>query len=307
MIPQANSALPGFVRRAAALNEHLPLIVFPQRGAGMAADAARSARACVERYLTQTGCILFRDFSIDGPGPFRQWVMSLGFEQPTSPAGALASGARAPVRDPFSLPEQGFAMQALRVNASARQPLLWLRCASQRYPLEEALVADNREIYRRLSLAVRTRFLSRGLLYERALPASGRLGWSEHFGTSDAREVEAWCCAHRVSFHWRAGELLLRQQQPALIQDRVTGENIWRNSLLSHVLGAHTPAGYERYGLAVRYGDGSPIGSADLENVRAAFEASASVVPLERDDVLLLDPQLLWHAQIPHLLGALRV
>ncbi|HTU63435.1 MAG TPA: TauD/TfdA family dioxygenase [Polyangiales bacterium] len=306
MNSQSYGELPAFVRPGAALSEHLPLIVFPQSAGPAALSSTRAARVCIDRYLPRTGCMLFRAFGIDGPEHFVKWVDAFGFEpsDPVRSGTQQALGLSSPSHSLLARSERRFALQALRVNGHAQRPLLWLYCATPRYALEESLIADHRELYRRLSLSIRTRFLSRGLLYRRTFASCGRYGWAEHFGTTDRATIEASCRREGVSVRWTAnGDCALSWRCPALLSHPVTRENVCHNCLLSCLSDGAEPAPLgNQPGLEVRYGDGSQITNAELENVRAAFEASASVIPLERGDVLLIDPLLIWHAQVPYLL-----
>lgn len=287
--------------QSAGLREDLPLTVFPQ-GPQPLSDA-RTLRGCAERYLTRFGCILFRGFALGEPGALTRFVKA--FNYATHETEVL--GSRAPARVMprlFMPPRRRFELICTHTARTTRGAVVWLHCRTGRPRLYEAVVADQREVYRRLSLSTRTALLGRGLRFTRTLPCLGPRGWQAAFGTRERTKVDTWCRLSAVACTWLAGDALqLTRVEPALGHHPDKGEAIWASPLLTSLLFTDDAATRRTGGslLELHHADGSPLASAHLENVRAAVAASASVIPWERGDILMLDPQLLWQASVPHL------
>ncbi|HUP19962.1 MAG TPA: TauD/TfdA family dioxygenase [Gemmatimonadota bacterium] len=184
-------------------------------------------------------------------------------------------------------------------------------------------LSDVRQAYRDLAPDVRERFESRGVLYEQEIPRAGRRirGWPAVFGTEVREEVEDTCRAMGIESEWGPDGLLrLREVRPAVIDHPRTGERVWFNqanlyhsSFASELRHARRPGLalaarlMERIGRApapagvrVRYGDGSPIPRADVEEVRRCLWSHEFHFEWRRGDLLLLDNTGVAHGRQPY-------
>ena len=244
-------------------HEALPLVVFP-RGPSAAADRAAALRGCAERYLPRVGSILFRGFAVHGAAEFRRFVQGFGACVSTPLHAAALGGFAGPGR-------------------------LWLGCAAEAAETCRTRIADNRELYANLSVALRTRIIERGLRF--VLTLGGQAGWRDVFQTEDRAQLEAFCRAHGTRFEWLPQDALrIERKGPRLARHPDTGEPSWIDAgPLLHYAWGQTDAALGGATFEVLYGDGArfepPLGDGIVE----AFSASASRVEWEAGDVLLID------------------
>ncbi len=295
IVPDATETQAATREKRAVWREGLPLVVFPHGSAPLSDDALSALSRCANRYLPRQGAILFRGFNIGDTSDFARFAGAFGdpLEQPTL-NDALSPAAPRPCSGQF-----------VRARAYGPRPLLWLHWAA-RPRWDEALIVDHREIYRRLSLAVRTRFLSRGLRRSRILARAGQTGWQAIFHTALKSQVENACRTLDIAFTWLEHEqLLVSRMEPAVFVHPVSNEPAWLNHrLISAVAqlgqsrrsdtGAHPTT-------ETRHADGAAIDPRDITQLRAAFDVSARILPLEAGDILMVDPRITWHVHMPHL------
>ena len=143
-------------------------------------------------------------------------------------------------------------------------------------------MADCRNVYRRISPALRERLEERDYLYVRHFGTGMGLRWQEAFQTTDRRAVEKYCADNDVEFSWGPGEeLTTRQRRPVSAAHPETGEMTWFNHLTFFNVSALDPMvaeallsmGKENLPNNTYYGDGAEIQRAVLDEIRAAYDA----------------------------------
>jgi alpha-ketoglutarate-dependent taurine dioxygenase len=174
----------------------------------------------------------------------------------------------------------------------------------------ETPLADSALVYDRLPAATRERFERDGVMYVRNFGHGLDLSWQEVFQTADRGEVDAYCGEHGIQTEWLGGEKLrTRQVVQAATRSRVTGKMVWFNQAhLFHI--SSLPAHVEdelRESFAedelprnVMYGDGSPLDSAGLAEIRAAYAAEEIVFPWQAGDVVIIDNEQFAHGRRPY-------
>lgn len=175
------------------------------------------------------------------------------------------------------------------------------------------LLADSREILRRIDPDVRALFVARGVRYVRNLhDGSGVLGksWQQTFETDSRAEVEQYCADHQIRFEWSTQGLRLVQLQPATRRHPVSGDEVWFNQADQFHPSTNEAEVYE----ALRnlfpdpqdmphyacFGDGSEIGVDVLEHVRAVAADAVRLFDWRAGDVLVVDNMLCAHGRSPY-------
>lgn len=96
----------------------------------------------------------------------------------------------------------------------------------------ETPLADVRNVYERLDLAMRVKFEKKGWRLVRNYGTGLGLTWQESFHTQDISKVEAYCREGDVDFEWYGDDNLRTfQTRPAVARHPRTGETVWFNHL----------------------------------------------------------------------------
>ncbi|GAB5097907.1 TauD/TfdA family dioxygenase [Caballeronia sp. HLA56] len=171
-------------------------------------------------------------------------------------------------------------------------------------------VADSRVVYQLLDPALRRLFASKQIMYVRNFGNGLDVPWEQVFGTEDRAEVERYCRANRIAFEWLDdGEALRTRQvcQSELVHPR-TGETVWFNQAhLFHV--SNLPddvrealleiVDEDRLPRNTCFGDGTPIDTAMLDEIRAVYRDTMLSFPWQPNDLLALDNVLMSHGRAP--------
>ncbi|QWP75368.1 TauD/TfdA family dioxygenase [Lysobacter sp. K5869] len=167
-------------------------------------------------------------------------------------------------------------------------------------------ICDSRKVLAEIPDRVRERFERNGVMYVRNY-SDIDIPWTEVFQTDDRAQVEEFCAANGLQWEWRDGERLrTRQINQATAVHPVTAAKVWFNqahlfhvtnlepelraSLLSVMEEAELPRN-------TYYGDGEPIDTAVLDEVRAVYERNQISFEWQRNDLLLLDNMLYSHGR----------
>jgi hypothetical protein len=158
------------------------------------------------------------------------------------------------------------------------------------------VVADGREVYGRLSSALRSHLEANEFcdVLEFFGPAQPQARtWQEALGTTRRADVETWCRNRGVTWEWLPHDgLRLRHARSPSVVHPSTRARLWSSY-------AHLPADLLRErGQALEYMNGDAVEVALLDEVREAFAASACELTLEPGDILLLDNLLMAHAPL---------
>jgi alpha-ketoglutarate-dependent taurine dioxygenase len=298
---------------AGAAAPALPRGVEPAPGgpSDLARFAADRREALLEE-LRRHGALLLRGFEGAGLEAMRGVVLALCGEpmeytdraaHRTHLAGRVYTSADYPPSHEIFLHNES--------TYAARWPQkLFLHCLRPAQAGGATPVADVRRVLARLRPSTRRAFAARGVLYVRNF-GKGIFGpsWQDAFQTGDRADVDAYCRANGVEATWLGPDRLrTRQVRPALIRHPVTREPVWFN----HAAALHVTTLPERarrtvtklfaeddYPSQTYYGDGTPIETDVLDEVRAAYRAEAVRFDWRRGDLLLLDNVLVAHGRDP--------
>jgi alpha-ketoglutarate-dependent taurine dioxygenase len=133
------------------------------------------------------------------------------------------------------------------------------------------------------------------------------LSWSTAFGTQDKDVVAKYCDENLISFQWCAdGHLRTVQRRSALISHPSTAAHVWFNHVVFWNEWSLDPdvrevfiedLGAENLPFGTVYGDGQPIGKADIEVIDEAYRQATVRETWKPGDVMLVDNILSAHGR----------
>lgn len=187
---------------------------------------------------------------------------------------------------------------------------IWFFCSKAAQERGYTPIADSREVFKRLDSRIRQRFIDKKVMYVRNYGNGLEVPWQTVFNTTDRAAVEAYCEKEHIAFEWKDDhELRTRQVCQAIAIHPHTGEQVWfnqahlfhisnldpvvRNVLLAVVKEEDLPR-------SAYYGEGTPIESAVLDEIRAVHTSLTVEFPWQEGDVLMLDNMLVAHGRTPY-------
>ena len=290
----------------------LPLLLKADATGQPLGEALPMLREKIDRYLIDSGGIVFRDFSLDGPGAFRAFAADFGhplltYEFGSTPRSQVTSGVYTSTEYP---PHQHIPLHNEQAYTRDWPMKIWFYCMQPALEGGETPIADSRAIYRDMPPAIRERFADKGVMYVRNYGNGLDVDWQQVFGTDSRAEVEAYCARHYIECEWKEdGELRTRQICQGTAQHPVTGEWVWFNQAqLFHVSNLEPEVRESLLDVVddeadlprnVLYGDGSAIDDETLSTVRTVLERHKISFPWQAGDVVMLDNMLTAHARAP--------
>lgn len=299
-------------------DERAPLVIEPQvEGVNPTSWLARH-REQLEAQLLRHGGLLFRNFNLQGVDGFERFIKSfaeelLEYSYQSTPRSAVGGQIYTSTEYPAT---QTIPLHNEMAYAHMWPMKIWFHCLTPAERGGETPIADSRKVWARIDPKIRERFIEKKVMYVRNYDEVLDLSWSTVFQTTDRLEVEAYCRQAGIEFEWRERNCLRTRQvcQAAAMHPR-TGEWVWFNQAhLFHVSNLE-PAVREAlastyqeedYPRHAYYGDGSPIESETLVNIREAYARETIVFQWQAGDVLMLDNMLMAHGRQPFT-GARRV
>lgn len=275
----------------------LPLLVQP----GLPDQALRrvlpALHQVVEDELPRSGALLLRGFQSFGEQDLAAFVRSFGHLP-----------FRRTLAAPETAPQDALALHNEQSDAALWPMKLWFHCLQAG---GEVILADGREVYRRLDFSLRKRFASKRLMYVRNFGNGLDVPWQTAFATSDRNLVEGILRARQIHYEWKGdGQLRTRQVAQAVACHPGTGELVWFNQ--AHVWHfSSLPAVQQANLLAilpssldlprhVYYGDGSELEPDALAQIRGVLDECSVAFAWEKGDVLMLDNMLTLHGRSHH-------
>jgi alpha-ketoglutarate-dependent taurine dioxygenase len=182
----------------------------------------------------------------------------------------------------------------------------------------ETLLADFRELGRRIPRRFWDEVAARGVRYERNFRAPGEMDptlgvmhktWPDTFATHDPAEAERACRSVGLDPVWRDdGSLSTLYTARGFIEHPLTGDTIWFNHIASQMmnrqmLGPFFELFHAHYGdgrpraYHTTYGDGGAIDPADVENLYVVFECITQSFRWHDGDLLLIDNIMTAHGR----------
>jgi amino acid adenylation domain-containing protein/FkbM family methyltransferase len=293
-----------------ATDQRLPLVVQSSFAEVDLATWARHHEEMIEAELLRHGAILFRGFNVKSIAAFEEFTHAVSRElleygERSSPRTRLSAGIYTSTDHP--------ADQHIVLHNEQSYTLNWPMkiCFCCQMPAQQGgrtPIAGSREIYRLLDPGLIRLFEQKLVMYVRNYGDGLGLPWQEVFQTRVRAEVEAHCRRAEIVCEWKDGDrLCTRQLRPAVRTHPKTGEWVWFNhALFFHVssLDATTQAAFagltaDELPFNTLFGDGMPIDSSLMEEIREAYREATVSFPWQAGDVLMLDNMLVAHGREP--------
>ena len=186
---------------------------------------------------------------------------------------------------------------------------IWFYCGQAPEEGGYTPIADSREVYRRIPACIREHFNRKQVMYMRNYGNGLDVPWQKVFNTEDPAVVEAFCRTNGILYEWKAdGELRTRQVAQAIAVHPLTGETVWFNQAhLFHVSNLEPAVREDLLAVVAEedlprnacYGDGSPIESDLLDEIRDVYRSVAVQFSWQEGDVMMLDNMLAAHGRTP--------
>lgn len=288
-----------FPRQISPASEKLDLI-----------DWARPQRDALVDELHRHGAILFRGFEVGSADRFREFAQLfaplLDYRERAAPRTAVSSNVYTSTEFP---PDQIIPMHH-EMSYSHNWPIkLFFYCAVPPTQGGCTPVVDDRALIDQIPEDVKNRFLEKKVMYVRNYGEGVDMPWQEVFQTDDRAAVEAYCHRSHTEVEWKDGDRLrTRSIRQVVATHPVTGDTVWfnhaymfhhsnlepsvRDALLAEFAEDELPRN-------AFYGDGTPIESSILEELKALYEREAVRFKWEQDDVMMVDNFLVSHGREP--------
>jgi alpha-ketoglutarate-dependent taurine dioxygenase len=272
---------------------------------------AEDNREFIERQLLEWGAVLFRGFKVDGSPQFEQFARAisgqlLDYRERAAPRREVSPRVYTSTEFPA---DQSIPLHHEMSYSHNWPTKIWFFCAQPALQGGSTPIANDREVFNLISPKIKRRFLEKKVMYVRNYGEGLDLSWQEAFQTDDRSVVERYCSQACAQFEWREGNRLrTRQVRQVTASHPKTGEVVWFNH--AHMFHVSNLTEDVRAALLSEfkddeiprnafYGDGSPIESSVLDEIREVYQQSAVIFPWRRGDILMLDNFLASHGREP--------
>jgi len=291
--------------------EHFPLVVEPNVENLNPVSWALSQRAFIESELLKHGGILFRHFDVDSASRFEDFARALDPElldyfERAAPRREVGKNIYTSTEYP---PDQAIPLHHEMSYSHNWPTKIWFYCAQPAESGGATPIANDRKVFALLDPSIKERFMRRKVMYVRNYGEGLDLSWREAFQTEDRAAVEEYCRHARMTYEWRDGDRLrTRAVRQIVARHPQTGESVWFNHAHMFHISNVEPAAREALLAHYKedelprnsfYGDGSPIESSALEEIRRVYTEAAITFLWQKGDVLLLDNFLASHGREP--------
>jgi len=291
--------------------KHFPLVIKPHAAGLNLAAWAGSNRDFIESRLLEHGAVLFRDFKVEEVSEFERFARAisghlLDYRERAAPRKEVSSQVYTSTEFPA---DQSIPLHHEMSYSHNWPTKIWFYCAQPAQHGGSTPIANDREVFNLIDPKIKERFLEKGVMYVRNYGEGLDMSWQVAFQTDDRSVVEAYCRQASAQFEWRDGDRLrTRQARQVTARHPKTGDLVWfnhahmfhisnltqevRDALLSEFKEDEIPRN-------AFYGDGSPIESSILDEIRDVYARSAVIFPWRQGDILMLDNFLASHGREP--------
>jgi alpha-ketoglutarate-dependent taurine dioxygenase len=289
--------------------ERFPLVIEPEGEGLNLAGWARGNRGAIEEELMRHGAILFRGFNVDSVNRFGEFARAispelLDYRERAAPRVEVERNIYSSTEYPA---DQQIPLHH-EMSYSHNWPMkLWFHCVK---PAEEGgatPIADDRRVFRRLAPRIKEVFMRKKVLYVRNYGDVLDLPWQEVFQTTDRLVVEEYCRQARTELEWKEGNgLRTKQVRQAVAIHPKSGEMVWFNHAhMFHISNLDPEVresllvefGEEDLPRNAYYGDGTPIETSVLDEIRGVYQEAAVTFSWRQGDVLMVDNILASHGR----------
>ena len=272
---------------------------------------AETNRERLQQELLRHGALLFRGFEVAGVERFEEFARAispelLDYRERAAPRVEVGrniyTSTEYPAQHPIPLHHE--------MSYSHNWPTkIWFCCVQAPQQRGATPIADDRKVFRRIDPRIKETFMRKKVMYTRNYGEGVDLSWQEAFQTTDRALVENYCREAHTEFEWKGGDRLkTRQVRQAVATHPQTGETVWFNH--AHMFHISNVAPDVRAALLEQfkeedlprnayYGDGTPIETSVLDEIRGIYQEEAVVFPWREGDIMMLDNFLATHGREP--------
>lgn len=306
----ADSAVDALFSTGVLSEARLPLVMTAKAGPTLS-EFFPTAQRAADRYLSIHGGVLFRGLPLLSPSDFESFVKALtpsmiGYEFGSTPRSQVQNQVYTSTEYP---PHQHIPLHNEQAYTTEWPMKIWFYCGQAAEEGGYTPIADSREVFARIPAPIRERFTRKQVMYVRNYGNGLDVPWQKVFNTDDRGTVESFCRKNGIQFEWKSdGELRTRQVAQAVAVHPRTHEQVWFNQAHLFHLSNLEPAVQEALLGAVSeedlprhayYGDGTPIETEVLDEIRDVYRCCAIQFAWRRGDVLMLDNMLAAHGRTP--------
>ena len=292
-------------------DEVLPLIVEPRLENVNLASWAALNREWIETQLLRHGGMLFRGFEVKEIERFEEFARAispelLDYKERAAPRVEVGQNIYTSTEYPA---DQHIPLHHEMSYSHNWPTKIWFFCVQPAQERGATPVANDRKVFARIDPKIKETFMRKKVMYVRNYGEGVDLSWQDVFQTTDRTKVEEYCRQARTDFEWKSNDRLrTRQVRQVTATHPRTGETVWfnhahmfhlsnlepvvRESLLSQFKEEDLPRN-------AYYGDGSPIETSVLDEIRGIYQETAITFPWQKGDILMLDNFLASHGREP--------
>jgi alpha-ketoglutarate-dependent taurine dioxygenase len=289
----------------------LPLVVRPAVKGLNLTSWAQNNQQFIETNLLKHGGILFRKFQVNGAADFENFIKALAGELLQY---SYRSTPRSHVSGNIYTSTEYPAEQSIPLHNEMAYSRQWpmkigFHCVQPAEQGGETPIADSRKVFQAIDSIIREKFIQKQVMYVRNYGNGLDLPWQNVFQTTEKLQVEEYCHNQNIEFEWYGQDgLKTRQVCQAVAKHPQTGEMVWFNQAhLFHVSNLNPSvregllAGFKEEELPrnAYYGDGSPIETSVLDEIRKIYQQEAITFSWQAGDILFLDNMLACHGRNP--------
>ncbi|XP_070567824.1 dapdiamide synthesis protein DdaC-like [Ptychodera flava] len=278
-------------------------------------DLAKDTRRIMESQLHFYGALLFRGLPLESGDDFSRFMKRLGYtlmdyEEGNYIRDKVAEHVLTASNEPPEYTIDFHSELAFLENLAMK---IIFYCNVPPLPGHggESIIADTRDILKKLHPDFVNKLRKLGVLYMQRLPRVGDgnlVGWEEMFKVKSKADASKYIEEIRSgSMHYFEDDTLVyKYKLPALKTHPKTGEEIWCNQIQNHhadyfkhhPLMAHLDLPDDKYPFHCYYGDGSVFEEEVLQHLRSVAWELGVGFQLQKGDILALDNHYVHHGRL---------